>query len=303
MKRTNPDRESIVKKLKKGRISYLMLLPFGIFFLIFGIIPVVSAIGISFTNFNMVSAPEFAGIQNYVTLFLDDPIFIKALKNTVIFAVISGPVGYILSFVIAWIINDLGKAAKALLTLLFYSPTLAGNVYFIWLFIFSGDAYGILNSNLLSLGFIKEPVQWLTDTKYSLAVVLTVVIWLSMGAGFLAFVAGLKTLNTELFEAGAMDGIQNRFQELWYVTLPQMVPQLLFGAVMSISAAFAIGYQNIALTGLPSTDYSTHTLLVHILDYGTVRYEMGYASAVSVFLFALMLVSWHFVNRFMSKLT
>jgi len=293
----------LFSSLKKHKTSYLMLMPFGLIFLVFGMIPVIAAIFISFTNFNMISVPSFNGIQNYITLFLDDPIFIKALQNTIVFAIITGPLGYILSFVVAWIINDFGRHLRTGLTLIFYAPTLAGNVFYIWLFIFAGDAYGIVNSNLMALGIIKEPIMWLTDVKYNLWVVMIVVIWLSLGAGFLSFIAGLRNLNTELFEASAIDGIKNRFQELLYVTLPQMVPQLLFGAVMSISGAFAVGYQNIALTGLPSTDYSTHTLLVHILDYGTIRYEMGYASAVSVFLFALMLLTWSLVNKLFSKIS
>jgi multiple sugar transport system permease protein len=155
----------------------------------------------------------------------------------------------------------------------------------------------------MTLGITNEPILWLTDPKYNLQVVIIVIIWLSMGAGFLAFIAGLQTIDRSLFEAGAIDGIKNRFQELWYITIPQMVPQLLFGAVMSISTSFAVGYQSMALTGFPSTDYSTHTILLHIFDYGAIRFEMGYASAISVVLFAAMIGVWGFLNKQMSKIS
>ena len=288
-------------RIKKYRISYVMLLPFTVLFLVFTVIPVIAAVFLSFTNFDMVQLPVFVGVQNYVRMFLDDEIFIIAVKNTMIFALITGVIGYVLSFVFAWFINEFGKRLSAVLTLIFYAPALAGNVYFIWLYIFSGDRYGLINSTLLRMRFISEPIQWLTDPAYNMGVVIFVVIWLSMGAGFLSFIAGFKGANTSLYEQGAIDGIKNRWQELFYITVPQMVPQLLFGAVMSISASFAVGYQSMALTGFPSTDYSTHTLLIHMLDFGTVRYEMGYASAVAVFLFAVMLLSYAVVNRLLAK--
>ena len=235
-------------------------------------------------------------------MFFDDDVFLIALRNTLVFALITGPLGYIMSFIFAWFINEFKRGLRSVLTLVFYSPILAGNVYFIWLFIFSGDAYGLANSTLLKLGLIKEPIQWLTDVNYNFEIVVLVILWLSMGAGFLAFVAGLKSLDSFLFEAGIIDGVRNRFQELWYITLPQMVPQLLFGAVMSISGAFALGYESMNLTGFPSTDYSTHTLVLHILDFGNMRFEMGYASAIAVFLFALMLLAWSFISSTLGKM-
>ena len=218
------------------------------------------------------------------------------------FAVLTGPLGYILSFVVAWLINELGRGVRWLLTLIMYAPTLAGNVYYIWTFIFSGDSKGLVNATLVRLGIINDPIQWLTNSDYNVTVVILVIIWLSLGTGFLAFVAGFNALDRSYFEAAAIDGVKNRFQELWYVTLPQMAPQLLFGAVMSISSAFAVGYANAAITGFPSSNYSTHTLLLHMLDYGTIRFEMGYASAIAVVLFAIMLFSWALIKKAIGKL-
>ena len=284
----------------KSSTSYLMLAPFTILFLVFTVIPVAASIGLSFTNFDMVRMPKFVFLDNYSRLFLDDEVFITALKNTIFLAVLTGPVGYILSFVVAWLINEFSPKVRTLLTLLFYAPTLSGNLYFVWTYIFSGDQNGLVNGLLRSWGIINSPIQWLTDPAYNMSVVVVVIIWLSLGSGFLAFVAGLQNVNKDYYEAAAIDGIRNRWQELRHVTLPQMVPHLLFGAVMSISSAFSVGYQNRMLTGFPSTDDSTHTLLLHMLDYGTQRFEMGYASTVAVFLFALMLISWLLVNKLLA---
>jgi len=288
--------------LKKNMPVLVFLAPFSVLFFVFTLLPIISSIFLSFTYFNMLEFPRFIGFTNYIRMFFDDDVFLIALRNTLIFAFITGPIGYVMSFLFAWFINEFRRWLRSLLTLIFYAPTLAGNVYFIWVFIFSGDAYGLINSTLLKLNFIKEPIQWLTDTRYNFAVVVIVILWLSMGAGFLAFVAGLKSLDHTLFESAAIDGVKNRFQELWYITLPQMGPQLLFGAVMSIAGAFAVGYESMSLTGFPSTDYSTHTLVLHILDFGNVRFEMGYASAVAVFLFAMMILTWWIISNTLGKI-
>lgn len=302
-KAAEPGMSTLGQRIIKSHTSYLMLAPFAILFLVFTIIPVIAAIGLSFTSFDMVQNPVFVGLENYSRMVLDDEVFIIAIKNTLIFAFLTGPLGYLLSFLFAWCINEFNPRLRSLLTLIFYAPSLAGNVYFVWTFIFSGDQYGFLNGFLMNWGFTSEPIKWLTDPEYNLGVVVLVVIWLSMGQGFLSFVAGLQNLNKTYFEAAAIDGIRNRWQELRHVTLPQMGPQLLFGAVMTISSAFAVGYQCSALTGFPSTDYSTHTLLLHMQDFGTIRYEMGYASTVAVFLFGMMLLSWMAVNKLLRKVS
>lgn len=293
-------KKKIYKWLKLQGPSLVFLAPFTILFVLFTILPILAAVGLSFTYFNMVDSPAFVGFDNYIRMLFDDDVFFIALKNTAVFAMITGPVSYILSFLTAWLINEFNRFVRTVLTLVFYLPSLAGNVYFVWVYIFSGDSYGLLNDVLIRLGILSDPQQWLSDTKYMLGVVIVVILWLSLGTGFLAFVAGLQSMDRELFEAAAIDGIPNRFAELWYITLPQMVPQLLFGAVMQISTSFAVGYECMNLTGFPSTDYATHTLVLHILDFGQVRFEMGYACAVAVFLFAMMLLMWKAVNKLLS---
>ena len=276
---------------KKYGASYFFLSFWLVLFLFFTVIPIVASVLLSFTDFDMVNALKPVGVDNYIRLLLDDDIFIKALGNTLFYALLTGPAGYLLSFIVAWLINETGRNMRAALTLIFYAPALAGNVFMAWQYIFSGDAYGILNSLLMRFGFIAEAIQWQNDPQYNSIVVITVILWMSMGAGFLSFVAGFKQLNTSLYEAAAMDGLRNRWQELWYITLPQMVPQLLIGAVLTISTSFAVGYQNSVLTGNPSTDYSTHTVVLHMSDYGYTRLEMGYACTVAVVLFVIMIAT------------
>lgn len=289
------------KKIWNSRASYVLMFPFLLLFFIFVVIPIISSVFLSFTSFNMLQMPKFVGFDNYIRMFLEDDVFVKALKNTLIFALITGPLGYVMSFIVAWLINELNRGLRWFLILVMYAPTLAGNIYYIWTYIFSGDSKGLINSFLINSGIITDPIQWLTDSNYNVAVVLIVIVWMSLGSGFLAFAAGFKALDRSYFEAAAIDGVKNRFQELWYVTLPQMGPQLLFGAVMSISGAFAVGYANAAITGFPSSNYSTHTLLLHMLDYGTIRFEMGYASAIAVVLFAVMLLTWFVIKKALAK--
>ncbi len=278
----------LIAEIKKNRISYIFLAPFLLIFTTFVIIPVLISIGLSFTYFNVLETPRWVGWLNYYRLFLSDDVFLIAVKNTFLFAAITGPVGYIAALLFAWFINELQPKLRALMVLIFYAPTISGNVYLIWAVMFSGDTYGYVNGFLMRFGIIREPVQWLQDPERMLPVIMIVVLWMSLGAGFLAFVAGLQGVDKSLYESGYVDGISNRWQELWFITLPSMKPQLMFGAVMSITASFAVGEVTMVLAGFPSTDYAAHTVITHLLDYGGIRFEMGYASAIATVLFLTM---------------
>ncbi len=283
--------QRIGKQLRDSRTCYLMIAPFMICFLIFTVIPVFAAIALSFTDFNMLQTPHLVGLSNYQTLFLNDDVFLIAVRNTLIFAFITGPVSYLACYVFAWLINELPGKLRAFMTVIFYVPSITGGAIGIWTYILSGDRFGVLNSMLMKLGFISSPVQWLTDPDYMMAACIVVQLWLSLGTSFLSFMAGFKTVDTQIYEAGAIDGLRNRFQEVWYLTLPQMKPQLLFGAVMQIAGAFAVGAIPTALNGFPSTDYATHTIMNHISDYGGARYELGYACAISTVLLLVMMLT------------
>jgi multiple sugar transport system permease protein len=291
----------IIVDLKRDKHLYVLIAPYMVLFFIFTVLPVALSILISLTYFNMLEFPSWAGWSNYTRLFLDDDIFLIALKNTFIFAVITGPVSYIACFLFAWLINELRPKMRAIMTLIFYAPSISGNVYFIWQIMFSGDSYGIVNGFLMNIGYLNEPIQWFLNPKYTMTIIIIVQLWLSLGTSFLAFIAGLQTVDKTLFEAGAMDGIRNRWQELWYITLPSMRPQLMFGAVIQITASFAVADVAMNLAGFPSVQYSAHTVVTHLIDYGTIRFQMGYASTIATVLFMIMLCSNMIIQKLLRK--
>jgi multiple sugar transport system permease protein len=294
-------RYSLLDRMKPYKHSYILIAPYFILFFLFTVLPVLTSITLSFTDFNILEIPKFVGWDNYVRLFLEDDVFITGVKNTLLFAVVTGPVSYIACFLFAWIINEFRSRTRAFLTLIFYAPSISGNVYFIWRIIFYGDRYGLANSFLINLGVIAEPLQWLRKEEYILPILILVQLWLSLGTGFLAFIAGLQTVDRTLYEAGAVDGIKNRWQELWFITLPSIKPQLMFGAVIQITQAFAVSDISINLAGFPSVNYAGETVVTHLIDFGTIRFEMGYASAIATILFLLMIGTNKGVQRLLRK--
>lgn len=275
--------------LKKYKSDYLFMLPYLVIFFTFQVLPVIVSIVLGFTYYNVFEAPDFIGLGNYLKMFLNDDLFMTALANTLVLTIITAPVGYVLSFGVAWMVNEFKPKLRSFLTLLFYIPSLTGGMAAIWMIVFNGDQYGVLNGALMSLNVIFEPIQWLTDTDYMMPAAIVIAIWMSLGTSFLAFVAGFRTVDEKLYEAAAIDGIRNRFQELWFITLPSMKPQLLFGAVMSITSTFSVSAIISQIFGFPSTGYRLYTLVHMLEDYGGQRLEMGYASAVATILFIIMI--------------
>lgn len=288
-------------RIKKNKSCYIMMAPYFILFFLFTVLPVLMSIALSFTYFNMLEWPTFNGWNNYVKLLLEDDIFLVSLKNTLIFAVVTGPVSYFLCLMFAWIINEFSSKIRTLLTLIFYAPSICGNAYMVWQLILSSDRYGYLNGILIKLGVINEQKLWMQDAKFILPCLIVVQLWLSLGTGFLSFIAGLQTVDKSLYEAAALDGVKNRWQELWYVTLPSMKPQLMFGAVMQITQSFAVADISIQLAGNPSVNYAGATVVTHLLDYGSTRFDMGYASAIATVLFLLMVGTNKLVQRILRR--
>ncbi len=285
-----------------ARVAYGFLLPYMIIFITFTVLPVLISIGLSFTYYNILETPRWLALDNYVRLLLHDENFLLAIKNTMFFAVITGPAGYLISLLAAWMINELSSKLRAILVLLFYAPSISGNVYMIWKLIFSSDSYGYANSILMSLGITTEPVLWLSDPKYIMGIVILVALWMSLGTSFLSFIAGLQGIDKSQYESGAIDGIKNRWQELWYITLPNLKPQLMFGAVLSITSAFGVYDIAVGMAGFPSVQYAAHTIVTHLVDYGNIRFEMGYASAIATVLFVIMVGCNKLVNVFIKKI-
>ncbi|MBQ4136157.1 MAG: sugar ABC transporter permease [Clostridia bacterium] len=288
-------------EIKRNKAAYLMVAPFMIIFTCFTILPVVLSAVLSLTNFNLLQIPDFVGADNYIRLFMNDDIFIIACQNTLIFAAIVGPVSYIMSFLVAWFINELSPKIRAVVTLIFYAPSISGNAYLIWKTLFSSDRYGWANAMLLEMGMIDTEIAFFEDADYVMPLCIIVALWTSLGTSFLAFIAGLQGIDKAQFEAGAVDGVRNRWQELYYITLPNMKDQLMFGAIMSITGSFGFGAVVDALCGFPSVDYAAHTIVHHLNDYGGSRFETGYASAIAVILFVIMVGANAVVKKIISK--
>jgi len=286
---------------KKHKVHYLFLLPYVLLFIAFTIMPIAISIVFSFTNFNILEPPQWVGFNNYFRLFVSDDIFVRSIGTTFMFATILGPGGFFLSLTMAWLINELPRYLRVIFTVLLFAPSLAGGMMGIFQIFFSPDAHGWLNSLLLSWGFQEEPTRWLLREASLIPIIIGVGLWMSLGTSFLAFIAGLQGVDRQYYEAGAIDGIRNRWQELWFITLPLMKPQLFFGAVMSITGAFGIAGLVSALGGNPTVNYSAHTIMQHLQDFGGTRFEMGYASAIATLLFLLMLFMNKAVRRVINR--
>ena len=280
------------RSLTKGqrreyRQGVLFVLPFMLLFLVFVLLPVVISVVPGFSSYNIIQPPSFAGLDNYKQLFLDDDVFQTCVRNTLLFAFIAGPVGLAASFILAWVINQM--KLRSLFAIAFYAPSITSGIAMstVWLYIFSPNRYGLVNNLLIQLGFINTPILWNQDARYLLGVIILIQIWMSMGNGFLVFLAGLQNVNAEYYEAAAVDGVSGRLQQLVYITLPQMKPQLLFGCINAITASFAVFDISAGFAGVPSPNYAADTIVSHLYDFAFIRFEMGYASAIAVVLFVL----------------
>ena len=291
----------LVRNARRHTFCYAFLLPYAILFITFYVLPMLTSMYFSFTNYNILEKPDFIGLRNYINLFLEDEVFTIAVKNTFVIALIIGPVGYIMAFIFAWLINELPNWIRTLVVFFFYVPSISGQAFNVFKFFFSDDANGWINAKLIHWNVIQQPILFLTNPANVLKVVIPVILWTSLGAGFLSFVAGLKGIDKSQYEAGYIDGVQNRWQELWYITLPNMKPMLLFGAVMSITNAFSVCQVPMMLAGYPSVDYCARTIVTHLFDYGFTRFEFGYASAIATVLFITMILCNKFIQGLLNR--
>lgn len=277
-----------------------MAVPFLIFFYIFTVLPILSSAFLSLTSYDMISSAKFVGIDNFRRMIVEDNIFVITVKNTLVFAIIAGPLGFLMSFVLAWLVNEFSPKVRAGLSFLFYAPSLVGNAYFIWQVAFSGDSYGYVNSILMSIGVITDPITWFKEPTYIMPIIIVVQLWQSMGVSFLANISGLQNVNRDMYEAGAIDGIRNRWQELRYITLPAMSHMLLFSAVMQIQSSFSVSAIATTLAGYPSKSNAVDTIVSLMTDVASTRYELGYASAMAVVLFFMMVATRILVGKVLS---
>ena len=298
--------KSICKKKKKfhqrrDKSITLFLLPYLLMFSIFILLPILLAIVLSFTNYNGVQLPVWIGLDNYKAKFTQDRVFMQnVLPNTLWIAIIVGPLGFILQFLLAWMLAHIPHLPRTVLALIFYSPPMTSGIAMatIWKVMFSGDRLGYVNSLLLKWNLIESPIQFTTDSRYLLGIVIIITLWSSMGMGFLSILSGILNCDTEGYEAAYVDGIKNRFQEIIYITIPMMKPSMLFAAVMCIVNAFSVGQVAIDLTGSnPPPQYAAQTFVTHISDRGFNQYEMGYAAALSVVMLILVFLVSQVANK------
>lgn len=281
--------------------AYAFLSGYAVLFIVFIVIPVIAAFLLSFTFFDAVQTPRIIGLGNYISLLTQDDTFMRyVLPNTIQFAAIVGPGGYALAFLLAWMLAQLPKLPRTIFAVILYSPSMTASVAMavVWKALFSGDQTGYLNSFLMGLGLMNEPIQWLQSPQYLMTIMIAVTLWGSMGIGFLAMLAGILEISPELYEAAEIDGLSSRWQEIFYITIPSMKPQMLFGAVMALVGTFQAGAIGVTLSGTnPTPQYTGQLIVNHIEDYGFLRYEMGYAAAVSVVLLLMVLFFTRLATR------
>jgi len=294
-------RLKLIKWYKKYGVGCLFIAPFTILFMTFVAVPVIISFSMSFTSYTMLQPPKFLGITNYYLLFLEDDIFLIALKNTFVFAFITGPIGFVMSFMLGWIINNM--KFRNLFALAFYAPSITSGIAMavVWMYFFSSDRYGFINNILFNLGLINTPILWTVSPQTIMPVIIIISLWMSMGTGFLVFLAGFQNISRELYEAAAVDGVKNKFQELFYITIPQMKPQLLFGVINVVVGSFSVFDIAVSVSGIPSPNYAGHTIVSHLYDYAFIRFQMGYASAVAFVLFMLTFSLGRFSIRLLSS--
>lgn len=287
-------------KKKFRNIDLIFFLgPYMAVFFIFTILPVIVAYILAFTQFDSLQMPVWVGLQNYERLFLEEQYFGIALQNSFILASLSGPLNYFVAFIFAWILNEVPPKPRTVLTLLFYIPSMVGGFQFLLDLLLSQDKYGWINGWLIQLGFIDEPLQFakMTDIMIPLAVI--IMLWNALGQQFLIFISSLQGVDKSLYEAGAVDGISNRWQELYYITLPAIKGQLALNAILTITSAVAIVAP--AYFGNPTQDYRLYTLQMMVNDY-TSRLELGYVTAMSSIMFVISLTVNKIVQYLIGKI-
>lgn len=287
----------IGSKRSQYAVSITFATPFLLLFFVFTVIPVIVAVALSFTNYNTLQPAQFVGLQNFLTLILDDDIFLTSVKNTFLLAFLIGPLSFAACLFVAWMLNEFSHKVRTILTIVFYAPAISGGIVAIWKILFANDSYGIINNALIKLGLTRDPIMWLEDPNYMMFVIVAASLWSSLGTSFLSFIAGLQGVDRSLYEAGAIDGIKNRIQELWYITIPAIKPQLMFSALLAITGAFNVGQLCTDLVGFPSPNYAVHTIMLHMTDYSSVRFELGMACAIAVILFIIQVGANQLVNK------
>lgn len=281
---------------RDGAWAVLFLLPNLLFFLAFTIIPILWAAVMSFTDWKIIGSPTWVGLDNYIEIFIKDRVFWQVFKNTLTFMIISVPVGLILSFLVALLLNQ-DIAFKRWYRGFFFMPVIASSVLVavVWKWLLVSD-FGMVNY-IISLFGVRGP-NWLTDKRFAMPSVVGVSIWKGLGFNMMLFIAGLQNIPETYYEAFRMDS-ENKVKQVIHITLPLMAPTTFFVFTMSIINSFQVfDLVQMMTNGGPGRNTS---VLVHYIYQNAFRYfRMGYASALAYILFFIILIvtiiQYHFNN-------
>jgi len=277
--------------------AYGFLLPNLIGFLIFTLLPVVAALLISLTDWNLLQPPKWVGLQNFATL-AQDPLFRKVLGNTAIYVLGTVPVQMILALLVAMALNQ-GLPGTLFFRAAFFMPvvTSAVAIALVWRWIYNAD-FGVLNSFLYMLG-VSDPPNWLTSTRWALPSVMIMSVWQQIGFSMVLFLAGLQGVPEHLYEAARIDGA-GPFQRFLFITVPMLTPTTFFVFVINIINSFQVFDQAFIMTGGGPAN-ATNTIVYNIYQNAFQFFKMGYAAAMAWVLFAIIFIVTVVQFRFQSR--
>ena len=270
---------------REARSGYLFISPWIIGFLLFQVVPLIMVFYYSFTKYSVLTPPQWIGFDNYIKIFTKDDLFIKSMFNTFYIVAISVPLRLIIGFTLAMLINQKVKGL-AIFRAIYYLPVIvpiaATSVLWEWMF---QPRYGIINLIFEVIGL--PTINWLVTTAWSKPAIIIVTLW-RIGEAVILFLAGLQGVPKELYEAAEVDGAKN-YQKLMKITIPLITPTILLQVIIEIIHVFQSFVWSYSMTeGGPLNSSLTYVLYIYRKAFD--HFQMGYASALSVILFVIILL-------------
>jgi putative chitobiose transport system permease protein len=283
---------------RRSLTPYLFLLPALAVIIVFVLIPILAVVYFSFTEYNISTPPQWVGLRNYQVL-LKDTIFRQAILHSFIYLLVT-PILIFLSIVLAIIVNRKLPGIHVVRSL-FFIPVVSGSIAVGIAWRLMWDTNGIINGILLSLGVLKEPMQWLAEPAYTLPIAMALTVWLGLGYYMMIFLAGLQNIPDELYDAALIDGC-NAWQKHWYVSIPGLRPQITFVAVISSLAALQVFNEIFTLTGgLGGILNSGVTMVFYLWRKAFRLNQAGMASAIAMVLLVITLAFSIINMRFLER--
>lgn len=275
--------ETFLQKLNKQKVSYLFIALPAVLFFVFQLAPVFISFLWSFTRYDVIHPPVFVGLDNYKNILFNDPLFWKAIGNTLVYVVGVVPIGICFSLILAVAIDQKIKF-KNFFKSIFFLPTVTAivAVSVIWKWLYAGEKYGLLNYLIMKLGF--QPIDWLASPAWTMPSIMIMSIWAGVGYNMILFLAGLQTIPHVMYEAAEIDGA-GFWKKFFHVTLPLLKPTIVFVTMMSFIFSFQVFEQVYIMTGgqggIGGVLNSALTIVAYLYDKGFQKFQMGYASALA----------------------